>query len=428
MDRQTFAGGGAKNRLRWGENWTEVCLVLGLFLVALALFGANLGSLPLQTVEGAIAETVNQIWQDENGWLAWWQLGREPPTLLSLAIAFIYSLTGTSLWAMRLPSALLAALSVTLVYGMGRELFPTRLPAIFAAGVYLTLLPIVQAGRLATLDSAILCFWTLTIYCLLRSRRDLRWAVGIGMVLGLICLTKVEFGLLLGAIALVFLLWDTPRLLASGYLWMGFLLGIFPLAFWERLPILYSYQTLVNSGIFPQFWQPAGQESSLPWYYLLEMGKYTWPWAVFLPHGCQLIWENRQFSWAKLAIAWTIIYLCVLSLLPTKLSSHLLPIYPALGLIVGAQLAEAWDWSLSRPYPRTWILGLGWLGLTGLFGSLYFGSLATPIDWYWQIVLASAAFTCLIATMLLIQRDKQFILILLWGSYISLLLFIASVH
>ena len=68
--------------------------------------------------------------------------------------------------------------------------------------------------------------------CVLRSRRDLRYCLGVGIGFGLICLTQGLFGVFLGAIAIVFLFWDTPRLLTSYYLWTGILIGILPVACW----------------------------------------------------------------------------------------------------------------------------------------------------------------------------------------------------
>ena len=133
----------------------------------------------------------------------------------------------------RLAPAMLTAISVPLLYAIGRELFLQRLSAIFSALAYLTLLPVVRHGRLAMLDGAVLCFLLMMVLCVLRSRRNLRYALGAGIGFGLICLTKgVLLGLLLGAIAFFFLLWDTPRLLTSRYLWTGFAIGIFPVIAW----------------------------------------------------------------------------------------------------------------------------------------------------------------------------------------------------
>ena len=49
-------------------------------------------------------------------------------------------------------------LSAVMRYAIGREIFPQRLPAVFSALIYLTLLPVARHGRLAMLDGAVVCF------------------------------------------------------------------------------------------------------------------------------------------------------------------------------------------------------------------------------------------------------------------------------
>ena len=131
-----------------------------------------------------------------------------------MLIAGGYKIVGVNEWTTRLPSAVLSALSVPILYGIGREIFPSRLSAIFSSLVYLTLVPVACQGRLAVADGMALCFVLLMIWCVLRSRRDLRWSLGVGLALSLITLSKgLVLGSLTGAIAFVFLSWDTPRLL-----------------------------------------------------------------------------------------------------------------------------------------------------------------------------------------------------------------------
>ena len=72
-------------------------------------------------------------------------------------------------------------------------------------------------SRLATLDGPLLCFELLTIWAVLRSRRDLKWTLVTGIGLSLMSLTKGLFGIQILAIILLFLFWDTPRLLSSIY-------------------------------------------------------------------------------------------------------------------------------------------------------------------------------------------------------------------
>ncbi len=281
-------------------------------------------------------------------------------------MAAIYHLAGVNEWTSRLPGAMLTAISVPLLYGIGRELFIRRTPAVLSAFVYLTLLPVARHGRLAMLDGGVLCFSLLLVFCLLRTRRDLRWGLGVGIAFGLLCLTKGIVALLIGTIALIFIALDTPRLLTSGHLWVGLLLGSLPAAAWYGAQWWHYkinfVQTFLQSQSFSRIVTPVESHAGPPWYYLLEILKYSLPWLLFLPWGFRLVWENRNMGWAKLVLVWTIGYLGVISVMSTKLPWYVLPIYPALALVVGMQLSDVWNSNdllgvkhrSRRQYPRGW--------------------------------------------------------------------------
>lgn len=423
------------------EDWflNDRLWVLGLLLAAFLLYTINLGGLPLRDWdEGIVAQVARDMARAPEGSLRWLYptLAGVPylnkPPLMHLLIAGAYGVGGMNEWTTRLPGAILTALSVPLLYGIGRELFPQRLPAIFSAWVYLTLLPVVRHGRLAMLDGAVLCFFLFTLWCLLRSRRDLRYCLGVGVGFGLICLTKGILGVLLGAIACFFLFWDTPRLLTSAYLWLGILIGSAPVAFWYIAQFQHYGQVFIDNGLVGQslkrIWTPIENHAGPPWYYLLEILKYSGPWLLFLPQSFRLAWENRNLGWAKLVLVWSGVYLFVISVMTTKLPWYVLPIYPALALAVGAFLADIWNWPSNKSYPRTWAIVLGLIALVGWVGSLYFGFFAPKLEPDLQLILASTAMTMTLAAVLVARRDLQFLLILFWGMYVSLVLLMLSDH
>jgi 4-amino-4-deoxy-L-arabinose transferase-like glycosyltransferase len=441
MNHQIFAWGSSKYKLHQEDRWIEFLCITGLFLAALVLFSINLGSLPLRDWdEGTVAQVAKEIYQTQGASLRWLfpTLWGEPylnkPPLIHNLIAVLYSLVGINEWTTRLPGAMLTAISVPLLYGLGREIFTTRLPAFFAALIYLTLLPVVRHGRLAMLDGAILCFGILTIGCVLRSRRDLRWALGVGLGLSLICLTKGMMGFLLGAIAFLFLAWDTPRLLTSMRFWLGLGVGCVPAIAWYIAQWTYYGQQFTDA-IFGQnlqrIWDSVDSHRGPIWYYVLEILKYAWPWLIFSIYGFRLAWTERNWSWAKLVLVWGSIYLAAISLMETKLPWYVMPIYPVLALAGGAAIAEIYNWPSVCFYPRAWTITLGLLaGLAG-FACIF---IALDITFNWLnvtdpssiLIIASFALTMTVGTMLITRRDRQFISILFWGMYVSLVLFVMS--
>lgn len=170
------------------------------------------------------------------------------------------------------------------------------------------------------------------------------------------------------------------------------------------------------------------------WYYCWEVVKYSMPWLLFVPQGLRLAWENRPLSWAKLVLVWASVYLLVISLMQTKLPWYVLPLYPALALVGGSLLATVWnaeDVMGVRHLPRR-RLAIAWVGLLGILAiaawgiSLYFGRLAPTPQPDLAVIGIAVALTLTVATGLMILRDSQFILVLFWGCYVSLLMLMVS--
>lgn len=411
---------------------------LGLLIAAIALYTFNLGNLPLRDWdEGIVAGVARNIWRAAPGEYTWlyptihygepyWN---KPPLVHGL-IALSYHLFGISEWSSRLIPALLCACSVPLLYKIGREVFATRLAAVLSALVYLTLLPMARHGRVAMLDGVIACWYCLGVWCLLRGRKSSRWLLGLGLSLGLVCLTKgIMMGILLGAIAIFFIVWDSPGLLLSPYLWSGFILGIVPAIAWYELQYLHYGSQFLGSNLgqqtFNRIWETVNDAPGPPWYYLLEIAKYSLPWLIFLPRGIGLAVRNHRLSWAKLTLTWGGVYLLAVSLMKTKLPWYIIPIYPALSLMVGASLTLAWQ---KNSYLFSWRVGLSliiplcWLGV-GFYSWRYL-SLGTDLDL--AIILSVVAISFTAAVVLLWLSSRYFMPVLIAGFYLALLLLFNS--
>ena len=438
MKRKVFVWTRSTNKIRQEELWLENLCIVGLFLAAFILFTINLDSLPLRDWdEGTIAQVAKEIYhspKDSFGWLfptLWGKPYFNKPPLIHGLIALVYSFGGVNEWATRFPGACLTALSVPLLYGIGREIFTSRTPAFFSALIYLTLFPVVRHGRLAMLDGAVLCFAMLMIWCILRSRRDFRWALGAGIGFSLICLTKGIIGLLLGVIAILFIAWDTPRLLTSVYFWIGIFLGSTPLIGWYLAQWLHYSQEFITTGIVSQslerIWTSVEGHKGSPWYYLLELLKYSFPWLIFGLYGLKLAWDNRNWGWGKLILLWSGVYFVAISLMITKLPWYIMPVYPALALAGGAKLAQVCNLPSDRSYPRIWVIVLSLIALVTTVACIYFGFVESN-NQSLTIILASLSLTMGLTAVLIAQQDKQFIPVLFWGIYVSLLLFFLSPH
>ncbi|MGL5082494.1 MAG: ArnT family glycosyltransferase [Microcoleaceae cyanobacterium] len=458
MSRQLFTLDYSQPRAWVRDNRLDWFWILTLSLAALLLCTLNLGGVPLRDWdEGIVAQVAREISQGEGNWLYPTLHGApyfNKPPLVHGVMAWVYNWLGVNEWTARLPSALFTAFSVPLLYGLGRELTPRRTPALFSALVYLTLLPVVRQGRLAMLEGAVLFLLIFMVWSVLRSRRDLRYTLGSGLAFGLLCLTKgVVLGVLLGGIAFLFLLWDTPRLLKSSYLWLGLLLGSVPVMGWYVAQGLHYGQEFLDANLLNQslrrVWQPVENNAGAPWYYGLELLKYSWPWLLFWPQGLQFAWMNRNFGWAKLILIWTGVYFTAISLMGTKLPWYILPLYPVFALAVGFYIAEIWQegnsvtgrWGPGArerseffcPQPQAlWPVFIV-MAAMGLITCFYYSHLLPklqPINVEVDIKLAIGIFgiTMAFTALFLFRKDRQFLTVLVWGSYLSLLLFVNSSH
>ena len=434
----TFLWKRSANKLRQSEIWLEYFCVISLFFAALILFSTNLGNLPLTDPnEGIVAEVAKEISQAGDGswkWIfptLWGKPYLEYPPLVHDLIAVAYSLGGVSELTTRLPGALLGATSVLLVYHIGREIFVARIPALFSALIYLTCLPVVRLGRLAMLDGPLLCFEILTIWAILRSRRDLRWALVAGVGLALIGLSKGLLGLPIMAIALLFLLWDTPRLISSVYLWAGISLGSVPLLAWYFAQWIH-YQHIFSAGEIFELFSAAisstelAASQSLGYYWSLLL-QYFLPWIVVIIGGLKLANQNLHWSWAKLVAIWGGVYLGIILISLTYQPLYILPIFPALALAGGAKLDQIRNLPSYINYPRTWALGFGFMAILVVATGLYFVT-SYPVDLFLSLIFAAVALTLGVAAFFILRREQQFISVLFWGLYVSLFFLVSSSH
>lgn len=421
----------------------DLLWILFWTIAALVLYTWQLGDLPLRDWdEGIVASVAQQIWRSNFHDWVWFfpqNIDGTPylnkPPLMHWLIAATYQIGGVHEWTSRLPGALMSAFSVPLLYCVGREMFYRRLPAIFAAGVYLTYLPVVRQGRLAMLDGAILCLMLVMWFCLLRSRRDLRWSLGIGFSIGLMCLTKGALGIVLGAIGLGFLLWDTPRIFCSGYFWSGLVLGAAPVAAWYGGQYAeykdQFFQVNIQSQTLDRVTTSVESNAGSVWFYLLEILKYGTVWLLFIPLGVRQLWHNRSLSWARMISLWFGSYFVLISLLQTKLPWYAMPLYPAIALLVGVSLTHLWEAHHPSVVSRRrrsqrylWASGFGSLAIVAIGGLGYFLLVESQLDLV--LVCGTFAATLIAAAVTVLQRSGQFIPILIWGMYLTLLGFMSS--
>ena len=423
-----------KNLSRDGNYpWFWILTIAALFIYLVAL-----GNVPLRDWdEGTYAIISREMYRTQN-WVYPTAHGApflEKPPLVYWLIATSYTFGGVNEWTTRLPLAIASALAVPLVYEIGKQVFGQKLPAVFSAVVYLTLLPVVRHGRLAMHDGISVTCFLFALWCLLKGEKQRWYLLGFGLGMALLTLSKGILVLLLGAIALIFLFLDQRwYVFKSFYFWLGIVLSLIPVTGWYVAQIQAYGQVFIQVNFLNQSFDRISQvvhsNTGPVWYYLLEIIKYSMPWLLFLPGGLYLAWQDRWRSWGRLVLVGLGGYLLPISLMGTKLPWYVMPVYPFVAWAVGAQLAKLWG---QPPWGRLGDKKWGWKILFGVFGILTLGAVGglgyfLVVDR--QLILILMAITVILTmggvTAYLRLRDKKYLMCLTSGMYLSLVMLMCS--
>jgi len=278
----------------------------------------------------------------------------EKPALQYWATAAAYTAFGEHEWTARLWPALTGFFGLFMVVYTGRQLFG-RAAGIYAGMVLGSSMLYAGMAHVITLDTGVSVFMGLTLCAFLLAQQDgatprasrnwmwLAWAA-----MGLAVLSKGLQGVVLPGGVLVlhtlierdFALWKRLHI-ASG-------LAIFLVV---AAPWFVAV-SLANPGFFHFFFIHEHFERFLttahhryrPWWYfvpILLLGML--PWMIVLFDALANAWRResgRRFQPKRFLLIWVGFIFLFFSASSSKLPSYILPIFPALALLIGARLTD----------------------------------------------------------------------------------------
>jgi 4-amino-4-deoxy-L-arabinose transferase-like glycosyltransferase len=210
--------------------------------------------------------------------------------------------------------------------------------------------------------------------------------------------------------------------------WVGLLLGMVPGLSWFVAQILYYGQTFLQGHLLDQSlartWEVVGGEPGPPWYYFQHLLLHSWPWFLFWPGGLLLAWRKRHEAWAKLSLLGTGIFLGIISVMTTKISWYVMPVYPFFALTVGAKITQIWQYKTDPPGWWVYLFGFLTIGATG--AGIYYGVILGQLDLL--AVLLILGITLGGTTLYIWQKKRKFLVILTGGFYLALVAFMATPH
>ncbi|MBI3849164.1 MAG: phospholipid carrier-dependent glycosyltransferase [Verrucomicrobia bacterium] len=347
-------------------------LTLGLGLIYFSMIGLRPFSNP---DEGRYAEIPREMVASGD-----WVTPRLNGVLYFEKPPFFYWLEALALKAggmheatLRFWPAALGILGCLTIYATGRRLYG-RTAGIFSAIVLGTSLLFFGLSQIILLDMAVSVFISGALCCFILGVREppgptrRRLLSGFYLCMAVATLTKGLIGLAIpGAIIFLWtlLLWRWKSIFPL-YLWIGIPLFLLVAVPWHVLAALATPAREHSAGFFStkeegqgflwyyfmrqqvlRYLTAVDRREEPIWFFLVVLPAGLFPWVAFLP---QAIKQSLQGGWKKrheqpevyFFIIWIAFVLLFFSTSQSKLIPYILPVYPALALLVGRYLSAAW--------------------------------------------------------------------------------------
>jgi 4-amino-4-deoxy-L-arabinose transferase-like glycosyltransferase len=279
----------------------------------------------------------------------------EKPPLQYWATAVAYEVFGEHQWTSRLWTALTGFAGLLLAWFAGTRLFG-REAGIYAALLLGSSMLYAMMAHINTLDMGVTFFVTLGIFSLIIGQKEehatqrRNWMLLAWAALALAVLSKGLMGLILPGAALFWYsvfnrditVWKRMHWVSGIVVFLLIAVPWFVLVikanpeFFDRF-FIYEHYTRFTTKVHGRY---------QPWYYfvpILLLGML--PWTLLMFDALLRTWRGsvqkvKAFSPDRFLLVWVVFIYLFFSVSGSKLPSYLLPMFPALALLMGKQLAE----------------------------------------------------------------------------------------
>jgi 4-amino-4-deoxy-L-arabinose transferase-like glycosyltransferase len=363
----------------------------------------------------------------------------EKPPLQYWATAAAYEVFGQHQWTSRLWTALTGFAGILLVWFAGLRLFG-RETAIYASILLGSSMLYSLMAHINTLDMGVTFFLTLGIAGLLLGqsetdrKKQRNWMILAWAALGLAVLSKGLMGLILpGAALFIYMVVQRDFSVLKRMHWLPglavFLLVTVP---WFYLVMKANPEFFQKFFIYEHYTRFTTKELGRyqPWYYfvpILLLGML--PWTLLMFDTLFKAWRGsklpgKSFNAARFLFVWAVFIYLFFTVSGSKLPSYLLPMFPALALLMGKQLAEMSPrrlfWLIAPILPLT-LLGLGFAPFTARLADTPLQVQGYSAYAYWLVIAALVWSLGVIAALILLRKDNKKLAALLVLAFSSLL-------
>jgi 4-amino-4-deoxy-L-arabinose transferase-like glycosyltransferase len=354
----------------------------------------------------------------------------EKPPLQYWATATAYEVFGEHQWTSRLWTALTGFAGILLVWFAGLRLFG-REAADYAAILIGSSMLYALMAHINTLDMGVTFFLTLGIVGLLLGQSETEkgkqrnWMLLAWAALALAVLSKGLMGLILpGAALFIYMAVQRDFSVLKRMYWLPglavFLLITVP---WFYLVMKANPEFFQKFFIYEHYTRFTTKELGRyqPWYYfipILLLGMLPWTLLMFdtlfkawrgskLPRAAS---QHKAFNAARFLFVWAVFIYLFFTVSGSKLPSYLLPMFPALALLMGKQLvdmdARRLFWLIAPILPLT-LLGLGFAPFTARLADTPLQLQGYSAYAYWLVAAALVWTLGVIAALVLLRKDDK---------------------
>lgn len=319
-----------------------------IVLVAIAGFILlwNLGTGSLASWDEAVYAQVSKEMLNSHNYvdLTWagYQWSDKPPLYMWMTVIF-YKIFGVGEFAVRLFSALCGIGTVIITYLLASNLYSRRVA--FSSGLILiSTWHFIWASKAGMLDAALTFFVSLSIYLFVLGMKRKTYLLFSMLAFGLAFLTKGGGAFLMPIILSIYVIYEKRLgLIREPALWAGLLIVLLVVGGWHLMAFLhYGKEFIADSFIKHLFTRVAhsveGHEGNLLTYFKAISNKGR-PWGIaaffIIPIALWQIFIKKERVKIALPVIWAVTTIIIFSLVSTKLHWYIVPIYPAISILIG---------------------------------------------------------------------------------------------
>jgi 4-amino-4-deoxy-L-arabinose transferase-like glycosyltransferase len=335
-------------------------IVLSLSIAAVALLW-KLGGGSLAAWDEAIYAQVSKEIAQSGDWLTLhWQYAPwfEKPPLFMWITAGVYRVLGISEFSARLPSAISGLGLLAVTYVIGRLAFDKR-TAVLAAVILFTCYHFLSFSRFGTMEMLLTLLIYVAVYGYLCTKNDQRWWYLAWSACALALMAKGAGGIVAPAAICLAMVFDRRlAVVRSAHFWMACLVAAIIVLPWHVLMFArfghqFTAEYLGYHVIARATRTLEGNDSSYL-YYLGRLIDGFFPMILLAPFAIVSEVRNRKTksarSWILLTLAGFVFLFY--TLIPTRRPWYILPLYPAMAILIAGFIMRFRRAHALRPLSR----------------------------------------------------------------------------